>query len=902
MSAKVLKAKKEMQNVQKQVRDSPLCPQLARNERVVVQKYVTLVKYEESMLKQKSRVQWLDLGDSNSSFFFNSVKERRSRNNILTLTSSSGEVLDEDEPIARECINFYSELFDEHDTKTSKSDIIDNLNFSSLVNPSAAADLIKEVTRDEIFIALSSIGSNKAPGHDGFSSHFFKHCLSIVGDDFVAAIQNFFAKSRMLKEANSTFLTLVVKCDNPSRVTDYRPISCCNVIYKCIAKIISIRMKRILQDLISANQSAFVSGRAIQDNILVDHEIVRNYHRISGTPRCSLKIDLKKAYDTVSWKTVIDTMKKMGFYDQFLQWIFLCMSTAKYYILMNGSPHGFFDASRGLRQGNLEAATVLKTCLDDFSSCSVLQVNNQKTDLHAYATDSSLLSDITACLNCTSSELPVRYLGLPLLSTRLSYDDCLPLISKVRARIKSWKAKHLAFPGRVRLIKAVLTDMSGSDLGKKHNPIGWSTICLPLEEGGLGIKDLAASNIACNLRHIWDLVTNKSSIWTKWVKDNLIKHKNFWEMKTPQDSSWCWRRVIEHRPIVRKLLGSVIGDGTNTLFLQDNWHPKDLVIWKPSTSGQFTTKDTYKAISPHGDPIFWHSIVWFKLHIPRHSFIARVALHGRLKTRDKLVRWGISENYNCVLCDNGRESEAHLFHECPFSALIWSGLLLKMGYNRGPSTSWEVSLLIVNDIHLKLSAHPRSISDTPDNRRFLQNWNVECTFTVKIWKQCSWMGPEEDEVMINTDGSLKETTAGFGFVLRDHKGDVIDCAVGGCEPMFVVVHELQGVELGLNLVVLNQLPKVHVCVDSMTIFLLLNKSEPKPPRNLIHMWRRFCALLGNFKESELVTALEKLIVLLIGYLSYVSDAIWFDCRLDSIALSSVSFCLRGVVAKFTGGS
>ncbi|XP_026396584.1 uncharacterized protein LOC113291242 [Papaver somniferum] len=160
-------------------------------------------------------------------------------------------------------------------------------------------------------------------------------------------------------------------------------------------------------------------------------------------------------------------------------------------------------------------------------------------------------------------------------------------------------------------------------------------------------------------------------------------------MKTPHDSTWLWRRVIENRPIARKLLGSMIGDGASTSFLQDNWHPKDgtwifpspcsdnaltsfhqisivdinvnekdLVVWRPSTSEKFTMKDTYKAIFPHGDPIFWHYIVWFKLHIPRHSLIAWVALYGRLKTRDKLIKRGVSENENCVLCDTGRESEA----------------------------------------------------------------------------------------------------------------------------------------------------------------------------------------------------------------------------------------------------
>lgn len=438
------------------------------------------------------------------------MKERRSRNNILSIISSSGEVLDEDLPIAKECIELYSNLFDEEGAFNSDTSGIDSLQFPSIVNSATAESLTTDVTRDEIVLALSSIGSNKAPGPDGFSSHFFKVCWSIVGDDFVAAIHIFFSKSRILKEINNIFITLVAKCDNPSKVSDFRPIACCNVIYKCITKIISLRMKKVLQDLISVNQSAFVSGRAIQDNIMVAHEVVRNYHRRPGTPRCSLKIDLKKAYDTVNWKAVISTMKKMGFPEKFLNWIFLCISSAKYSIIINGAPYGFFGATRVLRQGcplspylfvivmeifnsflqqqvaqgsygfhprcsltklthlciaddvlvffkgSVAAATTVKNYLDAFSSCSDLDVNKEKTALYASAVDSTVLTGITTCLDCTSDKLPIRYLGLPLLSTKLSYADCAPLSLECWLGLKLRRQSIWLFLADLGLLKLFL--------------------------------------------------------------------------------------------------------------------------------------------------------------------------------------------------------------------------------------------------------------------------------------------------------------------------------------------------------------------------------------------------------------------------------------------------------------
>ncbi|XP_026443283.1 uncharacterized protein LOC113343248 [Papaver somniferum] len=151
--------------------------------------------------------------------------------------------------------------------------------------------------------------------------YFFKSAWSVVGDDFVAVITIFFKTGKLLKEVNSTLITLVAKCDNASNVFDFRPMFCCNVIYKCLTKKISSRMKFILKGLISSSQFAFISGRSIQDNILLAHEIVRNYHKSGGSPRCALKIDLQKAYDTVSWDAIAVVMRKFGFPERFFDWV-----------------------------------------------------------------------------------------------------------------------------------------------------------------------------------------------------------------------------------------------------------------------------------------------------------------------------------------------------------------------------------------------------------------------------------------------------------------------------------------------------------------------------------------------------------------------------------------------------
>ncbi|XP_026419449.1 uncharacterized protein LOC113315375 [Papaver somniferum] len=77
----------------------------------------------------------------------------------------------------------------------------------------------------------------------------------------------------------------------------------------------------------------------------------------------------------------------------------------------------------------------------------------------------------------------------------------------------------------------------------------------------------------------------------------------------------------------------------------------DTIVWKPSASGAYTMKDTYKCLDGYGDVVQWQSIVWFKSHVPRNSFITWLALHGRLKTKEKMVQWGLSQVDDCKLCE-----------------------------------------------------------------------------------------------------------------------------------------------------------------------------------------------------------------------------------------------------------
>ncbi|XP_050222573.1 uncharacterized protein LOC126672662 [Mercurialis annua] len=167
----------------------------------------------------------------------------------------------------------------------------------------------------EIRAAMFGINGDKAPWPDGFGSAFFKKSWSIIGKDIIQA--NFFSEFRLIM---------------------------------------------ILGKIISASQSGFVTGKNIFDNILLTHELVRNYHKNKGNS-CALNIDLHKAYDTIK--------------------------TVKYSIQINGEVSGQFDGGRGLRQGDPISPLIFVLCIDYLLRSPVI---NTRRDL---------LAKMPTCKSCS---------------------------------------------------------------------------------------------------------------------------------------------------------------------------------------------------------------------------------------------------------------------------------------------------------------------------------------------------------------------------------------------------------------------------------------------------------------------------------------------------------------------
>ncbi|GKC22787.1 putative reverse transcriptase domain, reverse transcriptase zinc-binding domain protein [Tanacetum coccineum] len=344
---------------------------------------------------------------------------------------------------------------------------------------------------------------------------------------------------------------------------------------------------------------------------------MHNYHLDRGPPRCAFKVDIQKAYDTVDWGFLKATLMGFGFHPRLIHWIMECVSTTSFSLSINGAIHGYFKGKRGLRQGDpmspylfaliMEVlalilrrrvresdsfcyhrycdkldiinlcfaddlflfahgdANVIMGALDEFKLVSGLTPSLPKSTAYFCNVLNHTKLSILHILPFEEGRLPVKYLGVPLISSRLIYRDCKELIERVQNRLKDWKNKFLSVAGRLQLIKSVIGSMHGKA------KVAWEAICLPKHEGGLGIRKLDTFNKALMTSHIWRLISLKESLWVRWIHAYKLKDRNFWEIPIRGNMTWGWRQILRLRTTIRQYIGYQIGDGSKVSVWFDRW-------------------------------------------------------------------------------------------------------------------------------------------------------------------------------------------------------------------------------------------------------------------------------------------------------------------------------------------
>lgn len=209
-----------------------------------------------------------------------------------------GQWVESEEGIEMVVTEYFHQLF----SSSNPTNIQDSLRYvTATVSNDMNQQLLRIPQDEEIKEVTFAINPEKAPGPDGMTSLFYQRFWNKIGQDVCSMVQTFFEKGELYERLNQTNICLIPKTDRPATMAEFRPISLCNVGYKIISKIISTRLKRILLELISETQSAFVAKRLITDNILVAQEM---FHALQTNPSCkgkyvAIETDMSKAYDRV---------------------------------------------------------------------------------------------------------------------------------------------------------------------------------------------------------------------------------------------------------------------------------------------------------------------------------------------------------------------------------------------------------------------------------------------------------------------------------------------------------------------------------------------------------------------------------------------------------------------------
>jgi hypothetical protein len=486
-----------------------------------------LLEQQELKWKQRAKEVWLQKGDRNTKFFHASASQRRRGNRITGVQDAVGRDCNKQEETEEAFVSYYQSLFNSGGVRQAEQCIS---TVQEKVTDGMRDGLLADFTREEIHAALKSMPPQKAPGPDGYTADFYQFHWDTVGEEVCDAALHFFHSIKMDADINATNIVLIPKNCNPCSVTDFRPISLCNVLYKIISKVLANRLKVVLPHVISQSQSAFIPGRLITDNIIAAYETMHTMQTRmwSKVGYMGIKLDMSKAYDRVEWGFLEIVMEKLGFPSRWIKLVMECVRTVSYAIVVNGNPVGCIKPSRGLRQGDPLSPYLFLICAEALSSMLTREENNGVITgvptskkgpriSHLFFADDNLLfckansvewrrltrildkyeavsgqklnqdktsiffsrntsrekrEEIVRLSGLKAIDRFEKYLGLPTLVGKSRSKEFKSIQDRVWTRLQSWKVKFLSQAGKEILLKAVVQAIPSYSMSVFLLPIG----------------------------------------------------------------------------------------------------------------------------------------------------------------------------------------------------------------------------------------------------------------------------------------------------------------------------------------------------------------------------------------------------------------------------------------------
>ncbi|KAL2246328.1 UNVERIFIED_CONTAM: Retrovirus-related Pol polyprotein from type-2 retrotransposable element R2DM, partial [Sesamum indicum] len=608
ISTRAKEADLALQDAQNQLENNPKKCKASESLGDLKRKAVFLAEAERNFFYQKAKIHYLKEGDRNTKFFHDMVKRNAARNSITAVTRADGTIITSADAIAQEFVDYYTTLLG---TESHTIPVDDGVfDYGPKLSSELTDELYREVTAMEVKDAIFNINDNKAPGPDGYSSCFFKKAWNVVADQSI-----------------------------PLPLLDYRPISCCNVIYKAITKIISDRLAPALEHLIDHCQSAFIGGRNITDNIFLAQEMVRQYSRKRISPRCTINIDLRKAYDSVSWTFLSRVLHGYGFPPLFIAWIMECVCTSSFFCIFEWFPTRILPGEeRPTARDPMSPALFLlsmeylsrmikrKTCNSDFNyhpKCEKLKITHLlfADDLMLFFRgDLPSIHILMECLNVfrDASGLSVKTSKSCIFTAGIrneELDEILARTAFVRGRLELVRSVIQGvecfwlqvFPLPAVVIEKIHRLCRNFLWNSRRAPVAWEEICHPKEEGGLGIQHIQSWNVALLARVLWNIHRKADTLWVQWVNGVYLRDASIWDWQPKKGDSPLLQRLAE----IRDRMITEFGSSEAAIEQMTRW----------STLRGLQTSKAYEYFRPKLARQPWKAAILKAFIPPKYSFI-----------------------------------------------------------------------------------------------------------------------------------------------------------------------------------------------------------------------------------------------------------------------------------------
>ena len=309
----------------------------------------SLATQEAEGAKIRSRAKWTEEGEKPTRYFFRREQQRAAKNTFESLLNSQGQETSSQADMESILTDFYKDLYakDNLDLQMQES-LIGDLEFSLTASESEGCE--GEFTKEELFTVLGGLQTGKAPGSDGLPSEFYKAFWGDLGDVLVTVLNENFRLGILTDSQREGLLRLLCKKDDKRLAKNWRPISLLNTDYKLASKVITERLKPVMQSLVHRDQTCGVVGRTIFSNLQL---VCDTLDMIDKTNEAGILVtlDQEKAFDRVDHDFLMRVLAKFGFGPSFRRWVGIFYKNVFSRVVCNGNLSASVFLERGVRQG-----------------------------------------------------------------------------------------------------------------------------------------------------------------------------------------------------------------------------------------------------------------------------------------------------------------------------------------------------------------------------------------------------------------------------------------------------------------------------------------------------------------------------------------------------------------------